>query len=94
MFITRLAALVAAVAIFALALPGVASANTGSVTCDSTGVVFTLQREFQRHEGRRPRPSTACTPGSSRRPKRARRHDGHVAGVFGTSTAGATWSGG
>ena len=46
MFHTRLAALVAAVAIGALALPGVASANTGSVTCESTGVVFHYNQNF------------------------------------------------
>src|SRR3978361_862239 len=49
MFSTRLAAsLVAALAISAVALPGVASANTGSVKCDATGIVFTYNTDFGR----------------------------------------------
>src|ERR1700712_1211202 len=46
MFSTRLAALVAVLAIAAVALPAVASANTGTVTCDSRGVVFSYRANF------------------------------------------------
>ena len=50
MRITRLVA-IPIVVLIALAVPGVASANTGSVTCDSTGVVFSYNANFGRDQG-------------------------------------------
>ena len=47
MFSKRLAA-IPIIALVALAIPSVASANTGSVTCDSTGVVFSYNANFGR----------------------------------------------
>ena len=90
MFHTRLAALVAAVAIGALALPGVASANTGSVTCDSTGVVFHYNPNFSGTAV-----VTETVNGDTRQftpPKGVTSTDTWP--VFGTITAGATWNGG
>ena len=49
MFSARLAIPLVAV-IASLAVPGVASANTGSVTCDSTGVVFSYNANFGREK--------------------------------------------
>ena len=47
MFSTRSAIPIGAlVALGALAFPGVSSANTGSVKCDETGVVFSYRANF------------------------------------------------
>src|SRR3954463_12665462 len=48
MFRARLAIPIAGVIAASLMLPGVASANTAAVTCDSTGVVFTYNADFGR----------------------------------------------
>jgi hypothetical protein len=90
MFTTRLAALVAAVAIGALALPALASANTGYVTCESTGVVFHYNTDFGRTKV-----VTETVNGVTRQftvPARTAVTDTWP--QFGTLTVGATWSGG
>jgi uncharacterized repeat protein (TIGR01451 family) len=86
----RLAALVAVVAIGALVLPGAVSANTGDVTCDSTGVVFHYNADFGRDK--------VVTETVNGVTKQITVH-AHVATsdtwpVFGILTVGATWSGG
>jgi uncharacterized repeat protein (TIGR01451 family) len=84
------AALVGAAAIGALALPGVASANTGSVTCDNTGVVFSYDAHFGRAKV-----ATETVNGVSKQftvPKYTATTDTWP--VFGTLTVGSTWSGG
>jgi len=48
MFKARFAIPIIGVIALALMLPGVASANTASVKCDSTGVVFTYNADFGR----------------------------------------------
>ena len=48
MFKARLAIPIIGVIAASLLLPGVASANTASVKCDSTGVVFTYNADFGR----------------------------------------------
>src|SRR5664279_4116702 len=84
------AALVGVVAICALALPGVASANTGSVTCDSTGVVFSYDAHFGRVKV-----ATETVNGVSQ-PFSVPKYTAitHTWPVFGTLTVGSTWSGG
>jgi len=87
---TRLAALVAAVAIAALALPAVASANTGSVKCDTTGIVFTYNADFGRQKV-----VTETVNGVTKLvtvPAHTLTTDTWP--LFGTNTAGAVWSGG
>ena len=89
MRITRLAA-IPIVALFALAVPGVASANTGSVTCDSTGVVFSYNANFGRDKV-----STETVNGVSQQfTVPAHTAVTHTWPIFGTLTVGATWSGG
>ena len=87
---TRLAALVAAVAISALALPAIASANTGSVKCDSTGIVFTYNADFGR---------TKVVTETVNGVKKLVTVQAHTLTtdtwpIFGTNTVGAIWSGG
>jgi uncharacterized repeat protein (TIGR01451 family) len=79
------------VAIAALAFPSVSSANTGSVTCDSTGVVFSYNANFNTT-----RVSTETVNGVSQQfTVQAHKASKHTwPGVTGTITAGATWSGG
>jgi uncharacterized repeat protein (TIGR01451 family) len=90
MRITRLAA-IPIIALIALAVPGVSSANTGSVTCDSTGVVFNYNADFGRTKV-----STETVNGVTQQFT----VPAHTAvthtwpGLFGTLTVGATWSGG
>src|SRR5689334_24698106 len=89
MRITRFAALPIA-ALIALALPGVAAANTGSVTCDSTGVVFSYHANFTKDTV-----STETVNGVTHQftvPAATAVKDTWP--VFGTVTAGATWNGG
>jgi uncharacterized repeat protein (TIGR01451 family) len=87
---TRFAALPIA-ALIALALPSVAAANTGSVTCDSTGVVFSYHSNFTTDEV-----STETVNGETRQFT----VPAHTAvthtwpGISGTPTAGANWRGG
>jgi uncharacterized repeat protein (TIGR01451 family) len=87
---TRFAAL-PIVALIALALPGVAAANTGSVTCDSTGVVFSYNANFGRDKV-----STETVNGVTQQfTVPAHKAVTHTwPGLFGTLTVGATWSGG
>jgi uncharacterized repeat protein (TIGR01451 family) len=91
MFTTRLAAtLVAAVAITAAALPGVASANTGSVRCDATGIVFTYNTDFGRTKV-----VTETVDGTTKLVTvQARTLTTDTWPLFGTHTVGAVWSGG
>jgi hypothetical protein len=91
MSISRLAgALIGAVVIAAFALPGVASANTGSVKCDDTGVVFTYNANFGRDKV-----STETVNGVVQTfLVKAHVVSTHTWPVFGTLTVGATWSGG
>ena len=90
MFIKRVAA-IPIVALIALAVPNVASANTGSVKCDSTGVVFSYNANFGRTKV-----STETVNGVTQQFT----VPAHTAvthtwpGLFGTLTVGATWSGG
>jgi uncharacterized repeat protein (TIGR01451 family) len=90
MFSTRLAAsLVAALAISAVALPGVASANTGSVKCDATGIVFTYNTDFGRDKD-----VTETVDGVTKIVTvHARTLTTDTWPIFGTHTVGATWSG-
>ena len=89
MRITRLAA-IPIVALIALAVPGVASANTGSVTCDSTGVVFSYNANFGRDKV-----STETVNGVTQQfTVPAHTAVTHTWPIFGTLTVGATWSGG
>ena len=89
MRITRLAA-IPIVALIALAVPGVASANTGSVTCDSTGVVFSYNADFGRTKV-----STETVNGVTQQfTVPAHTAVTHTWPIFGTLTVGATWSGG
>lgn len=89
MRITRLVA-IPIVALIALAVPGVASANTGSVTCDSTGVVFSYNANFGRDKV-----STETVNGVSQQfTVPAHTAVTHTWPIFGTLTVGATWSGG
>jgi hypothetical protein len=89
MRITRLVA-IPIVALVALAVPGVASANTGSVTCDSTGVVFSYNANFGRDKV-----STETVNGVSQQfTVPAHTAITHTWPIFGTLTVGATWSGG
>jgi uncharacterized repeat protein (TIGR01451 family) len=92
MFSTRFAIPIGAfVALAALAFPGVSSANTGSVKCDSTGVVFSYRANFNPS-----RVSTETVNGVSQQftvPKwTAVTHT--WPGLYGTLTVGATWQGG
>jgi uncharacterized repeat protein (TIGR01451 family) len=91
MFTTRLAAaLVAVVAISAVALPGVALANTGSVKCDSTGIVFTYNTDFGRTKV-----VTETVNGVTKLVTvQARTLTTDTWPIFGTNTVGAVWSGG
>ena len=77
------------VAIAALAFPGLASANTGSVKCDSTGVVFSYNANFNPS-----RVSTETVNGVSQQftvPKwKAVTHT--WPGVTGTIVVGAKWT--
>ena len=78
------------VALAALAFPGIASANTGYVTCESTGVVFHYNTDFGRTKV-----VTETVNGVSKQftvPARTAVSDTWP--VFGTSIVGATWSGG
>jgi uncharacterized repeat protein (TIGR01451 family) len=89
MRITRLVA-IPIVALVALAVPGVASANTGSVTCDSTGVVFSYNANFGRDKV-----STETVNGVTQQfTVPAHTAVTHTWPIFGTLTVGATWSGG
>jgi uncharacterized repeat protein (TIGR01451 family) len=90
MFSTRHAAtLVAALAFFAVALPGVASANTGSVKCDATGIVFTYNTDFGRDKD-----VTETVDGATKIVTvHARTLTTDTWPIFGTHTVGATWSG-
>jgi hypothetical protein len=89
MRITRLAA-IPIVALIALAVPGVASANTGSVTCNSTGVVFSYNANFGRDKV-----STETVNGVTQQfTVPAHTAVTHTWPIFGTLTVGATWSGG
>src|SRR5436305_1372900 len=87
---TRLAALPIA-ALIALALPGVAAANTGSVTCDSSGVVFSYHSNFDTAKV-----STETVNGVTQQfTVPAHAASTHTwPGISGTPTAGATWGGG
>src|SRR5664279_4253227 len=83
------AAIVGAIAINAL-VPGMASANTGAVTCNSSGVVFSYDAHFGR-----PKVVIETVNGVSKPftvPKYTAITDTWP--IFGTLTAGATWSGG
>src|SRR4051794_12059504 len=85
MFIKRLAA-IPIIALVALALPSVASANTGSVTCDSTGVVFSYNANFGREKV-----STETVNGVTQQfTVPAFTAVTHTWPVFGTLTVGAT----
>jgi uncharacterized repeat protein (TIGR01451 family) len=90
MFMKRVAA-IPIVAMIALAVPSVASANTGSVKCDSTGVVFSYNADFGRTKV-----STETVNGVSQQFT----VPAHTAithtwpGLTGTLKVGATWSGG
>src|SRR6476646_3841008 len=89
MRITRLAA-IPIIALIALTVPGVASANTGSVTCDSTGVVFSYNANFGRTKV-----STETVNGVTQQfTVPAHTAITHTWPIFGTLTVGATWSGG
>jgi hypothetical protein len=89
MRISRLAA-IPIVALIALAVPGIASANTGSVTCDSTGVVFSYNANFGRDKV-----STETVNGVSQQfTVPAHTAITHTWPIFGTLVVGATWSGG
>ena len=67
-----------------------ASANTGSVTCDSTGVVFSYNANFGRDKV-----STETVNGVTQQfTVPAHTAVTHTWPVFGTLTVGATWSGG
>jgi uncharacterized repeat protein (TIGR01451 family) len=90
MFTTRLAAaLVAVVAFSAVALPGIASANTGSVKCDSTGIVFTYNTDFGRTKV-----VTETVDGATKLVTvQAHTLTTDTFPIFGTHTVGATWSG-
>jgi uncharacterized repeat protein (TIGR01451 family) len=89
MFSKRLAA-IPIIAMIALAIPSVASANTGSVTCDSTGVVFSYNANFGRDKV-----STETVNGVTQQfTVPAHTAITHTWPVFGTLTVGATWSGG
>jgi uncharacterized repeat protein (TIGR01451 family) len=78
------------IAVIALAVPTVASANTGSVTCDSTGVVFSYNANFGRTKV-----STETVNGVTQQfTVPAHTAITHTWPVFGTLTVGATWSGG
>jgi hypothetical protein len=89
MFSKRFAIPIAAIA--ALAFPGLASANTGSVKCDSTGVVFSYNANFNPS-----RVSTETVNGVSQDftvPKwKAVTHT--WPGLSGTLVVGAKWTGG
>jgi uncharacterized repeat protein (TIGR01451 family) len=77
-------------AIGAIAFPGVAAANTGSVQCDSTGVVFSYDAHFGRAKV-----ATETVNGVSEQftvPKYTATT--HTWPVFGTLTVSSTWSGG
>jgi uncharacterized repeat protein (TIGR01451 family) len=86
----HIAAVIGAIAIYALGLPGVASANTGSVTCNSTGVVFSYDAHFGRTKVVTETVNGVSKPFSV--PKYTAITDTWP--VFGTLTVGATWSGG
>ena len=89
MRIARLAA-IPIIAVIALAVPSVASANTGSVTCDSTGVVFSYNANFGRTKV-----STETVNGVTQQfTVPANTAVTHIWPIFGTLTVGATWSGG
>ncbi|MDX6619827.1 MAG: hypothetical protein QOK36_2213 [Gaiellales bacterium] len=94
MFTTRLAAaLVAVAAISAIVLPGVASANSGSVKCDSTGIVFTYNTNFDHTTV-----VTETVNGATKLvtvPARTQTTDlWPLATVRASNTVGAVWSGG
>jgi hypothetical protein len=79
-----------------LAFPGAAQAHTGTVTCDSTGVVFHYNANFER---RTIVTETVGAPGQlgAQRLVVVERHRSSSdtwAGVAGTVTASATWHGG
>src|SRR5262245_10110985 len=91
MFTIRLAALAAAVAITtALVLPGAASANSGYVVCDATGVVFHYNTDFGRTKV-----VTETVNGVTKQVTvPARTATTSTWPVFGTSVVKAVWSGG
>lgn len=85
-----LTSLVGTLAAAALAAPGSASANTGSVKCDSTGVVFSYDAHFGRVKV-----ATETVNGVVQLftvPKYTAVT--HTWPVFGTLTVSSTWSGG
>ena len=90
MRIARLAA-IPIIAVIALAVPTVASANTGSVTCDSTGVVFSYNANFGRTKV-----STETVNGATQQfTVPANTAVTHIwPKIYGTLIVGATWSGG
>jgi uncharacterized repeat protein (TIGR01451 family) len=84
------AAIAGAIAICALGAPGIASANTGTVTCNSSGVVFSYDAHFGRTKIVTETVNGVSKPFSV--PKYTAITDTWP--VFGTLTVGATWSGG
>jgi uncharacterized repeat protein (TIGR01451 family) len=91
MFKARIAIPIIGVIALSLVLPGVASANTASVKCDSTGVVFTYNANFGRSKV-----STEIVNGVSYRyTVPVYQVSTHTwPGVTGTIVASASWSGG
>ena len=91
MFRARFAFAIPLVAVFALALPGVASANTGDVTCTDQGVVFSYNANFDEE-----RVSTETVNGQTQEfTVPAFTAVTHLwPGVTGDIVAGATWDGG
>ncbi len=91
MFKARIAIPIIGVIALSLMLPGVASANTASVKCDSTGVVFTYNADFGRSKV-----STEIVNGVSYEytvpVKQVSTHT--WPGVTGDIYASASWSGG
>lgn len=74
-----------------LTLPLAAQAHTGSVICDSRGVVFTYNPNFEQNT------FVTETVGGAQRIETVFRHEGKVdiwANITGTIVAGATWNGG
>jgi hypothetical protein len=91
MFKARIAIPIIGVIALSLVLPGVASANTGSVKCDSTGVVFSYNANFGRSKV-----STEIVNGVSYQyTVPVYQVSTHTwPGVTGTIVASASWSGG
>jgi Domain of unknown function DUF11 len=91
MFKARIAIPIIGVIALSLVLPGVASANTASVKCDSTGVVFTYNANFGRSKV-----STETVNGVTYQyTVPVYQVSTHTwPGVTGTAVVSATWSGG